>query len=104
MPEDTEADSGQPPPQSDGRWRLKLYIAGQTPRSLAAFANLKRVCEKYLAGIHEIEIVDLLLHPALAKADQIVALPSLVRLSPLPVKRVIGDLGSEERLLSGLNI
>ena len=104
MSQGLEAPDAQPPPESEPPWRLKLYVAGDTPKSLAAFANLKRVCEKYLSGLYHIETVDLHKNPALAKSDQIVALPSLVRLSPLPVKKVIGDLGSEERLSAGLNL
>jgi circadian clock protein KaiB len=86
------------------KWRLKLYVAGQTPRSLAAFANLKRICETHLEGKYEIEVVDLLMSPALAKQDQIVAIPSLVRQLPPPVKKIIGDLADEERVLLGLEI
>ncbi len=85
-------------------WLLKLYVEGQTPRSLAAFANLKRICETHLQGKYEIEIVDLLVNPMLAKQDQIFAIPSLVRQLPQPVKRVIGDLADEDRVLSGLEI
>jgi len=85
-------------------WLLKLYIAGQTPRSLAAIANLKRICETHLKGKYEIEVVDLLLNPMLAKRDQIVAVPSLVRQLPPPVKKIIGDLANEDRVLLGLEI
>jgi len=85
-------------------WQLKLYVAGQTPRSLAAFANLKRICETHLKGEYEIEVVDLVVHPELAKGDQIVAVPSLVRQLPPPVKKIIGDLADEERVLVGLEI
>ncbi len=86
------------------QWLLRLYVAGQTPKTKAALSSLKHVCEKYLKGQYKIEIVDLLIHPELAKADQIVALPSLVRQLPPPVKKIIGDLASEERLLIGLNL
>jgi len=85
-------------------WRFKLYIAGETPRSLAAFANLKRVCELHLNKKFSIEVVDLRLHPGLARTDQIVATPSLVRQLPTPIKKIIGDLADEERLLTGLEI
>ncbi len=86
------------------KWQLKLYVAGQTPRSLAAFANLKRICETHLKGEYQIEVVDLVLRPELAKGDQIVAVPSLVRMLPPPVKKIIGDLANEERVLVGLEI
>lgn len=85
-------------------WRLRLYIAGQTPRSLAAYANLRRLCEQHLAGRHEIEVIDLARHPELARADQIVALPTLVRRLPIPVKRLIGDLANVERVLLGIEL
>jgi circadian clock protein KaiB len=85
-------------------WILKLYVAGQTPKSLAAFANLKRICETRLQGQYKIEIVDLLLNPKLAQGDQIVAVPTLVRQLPPPVKKIIGDLASEERVLVGLDL
>jgi circadian clock protein KaiB len=83
---------------------LKLYVAGQTPRALAAFANLKRICERHLGGRYQIEVVDLQLNPALARRDQIVAVPSLVRLLPEPVKKLVGDLASEERVVAGLEM
>lgn len=86
------------------QWQLRLYIAGQTPRSIAAFNNLKAICEKYLHGQYDIEIIDLLVRPQLAKGDQILALPTLVRKLPEPIKKIIGDLSSEERVLVGLNI
>lgn len=85
-------------------WVLKLYVAGQTPKSVAAFANLKRICETHLKGQYQIEIVDLLVNPKLAKGDQIVAVPSLVRQLPPPVKKIIGDLADEERVLVGLDV
>jgi circadian clock protein KaiB len=85
-------------------WLLKLYVAGQTPKSVAAFANLKRICETHLNKQYDIEVIDLLVNPRLAKGDQIVAVPSLVRRLPPPVKRIIGDLANEERVLVGLNL
>ncbi len=85
-------------------WILKLYVAGQTPKSIAAFANLKEICEKHLAGKYRIEIVDLLKNPMLAKGDQILAIPTLVRQLPPPVKKLIGDLANTERVLIGLDI
>jgi circadian clock protein KaiB len=86
------------------KWKLKLYVAGQTPKSLQAFANLKRICEEHLAGEYHIEVVDLLKNPQLAKGDQILALPTLVRSLPEPVRKIIGDLSNTERVLVGLDL
>lgn len=86
------------------RWELKLYVAGQTAKSLLAFANLKRICEEHLAGEYRIEIVDLLQNPQLAEGDQIFALPTLVRKLPHPVRKIIGDLSNTERVLVGLDL
>ena len=86
------------------RWDLRLYVAGQTPKSLAAFANLKGYCERHLPGRYHIEVIDLLEHPQLAEGDQILALPTLVRKLPEPMKRIIGDLSNEERVLVGLDL
>jgi circadian clock protein KaiB len=83
---------------------LRLYVAGQTPKSLAAISNLKKLCETHLAGRYTIEVIDLLVTPQLAAGDQIVALPTLVRRLPEPLKRVIGDLSNTERVLVGLDI
>jgi circadian clock protein KaiB len=85
-------------------YNLRLYVAGQTPKSLAAIANLKRVCEDHLAGRYTIEVVDLLITPQLAAGDQIVAVPTLVRRLPPPLKRIIGNLSDTERVLVGLDI
>jgi circadian clock protein KaiB len=85
-------------------WILRLYVAGQTPKSLAAFANLKRICEEHLAGRYRIEVIDLAQHPHLANHDQIVALPTLVRKLPEPIKRIIGDLSNLERVLVGMEL
>ena len=85
-------------------WELRLYIAGQTAKSLQAFANLKRICEEHLDGKYRIEIVDLLKNPELAKGDQIFALPTLVRKLPEPVRKIIGDLSNTERVLVGLDL
>lgn len=85
-------------------WELRLYVAGQTTKSLAAFANLKRVCEECLAGKYRIEIVDLLENPRLAAGDQIVAIPTLVRKLPEPIRKIIGDLSDRERVLVGLQL
>ncbi len=85
-------------------WNLRLYVAGQTAKSMTAFANLKRVCEEHLAGKHTIEVVDLLVNPQLARGDQIVAIPTLVRKLPEPIRRIIGDLSNTERVLVGLQL
>ncbi len=86
------------------RWRLRLYVAGQTPKSVTAFANLKRICEQHLGGSYSIEVVDLMENPQLAKGDQIFAVPTLVRQLPPPVKKIIGDLSNTERVLVGLDL
>jgi circadian clock protein KaiB len=83
---------------------LKLYIAGQTPKSIAAVGNLRNLCEQYLPGRYQIEVVDLLLQPKLARTDQILAIPTLVRSLPTPISRIIGDLSDTEEVLLGLNI
>lgn len=85
-------------------WELRLYVAGQTPKSLAAFANLKKICEEHLAGQYEIEVIDLLKRPQLASGDQILAIPTLVRKLPQPIRKIIGDLSNTERVLVGLNL
>ncbi len=85
-------------------WELRLYVAGQTPRSMAAFSNLKKLCEEHLNGEYRIEVIDLLETPELAKGDQIFAIPTLVRKLPEPIKKIIGDLSNEERVLIGLNL
>jgi circadian clock protein KaiB len=85
-------------------WELRLYVAGQTPKSLTAFANLKRICEEHLAGQYRIEVVDLVENPQLAREDQILAIPTLVRKLPQPLRKIIGDLSNNERVLVGLNI
>ena len=85
-------------------WELRLYIAGQTPRSVAAFANLKKLCEEHLPGRYKIEVIDLMQHPQLAAGDQIVAIPTLVRKLPEPLRRIVGDLSNTERALVGLQL
>lgn len=85
-------------------WELRLYVAGKTPKSVAAFANLSRLCEEHLPGKYRIEVVDLLVHPQLARGDQIVAIPTLVRKLPEPIRKVIGDLSNVERTLVGLQL
>jgi circadian clock protein KaiB len=85
-------------------YNLRLYVAGQTPRSIGAIANLKRICDQHLPGKYKIEIVDLMANPALAQRHQIVAIPTLIRQLPEPVKRIIGDLSNVEKVLVGLDI
>jgi circadian clock protein KaiB len=85
-------------------WELRLYVAGQTAKSLQAFANLKRICEEHLGCKYRIEVVDLMKNPELAKGDQIFALPTLVRKLPEPVRKIIGDLSNTERVLVGLDL
>ena len=85
-------------------WQLRLYVAGQTPKSIAAFTNLKDICETYLKGKYEIEVIDLLENPKLAKGDQIFAIPTLVRKLPQPLRKLIGDLSNKEKVLVGLNL
>lgn len=92
------------PQPSSPEWLLRLYVAGQTPRSVAAFANLKRICETQLKGKYKIEVIDLLVTPAFAKENQIVAVPAVVRQLPAPVKKIIGDLANTERVLVGLDL
>jgi circadian clock protein KaiB len=86
------------------RWELRLYVAGQTPKSVTALQNLKKYCETHLKGRYEIEVVDLLVKPQLAEGDQIFAIPTLVRKFPEPMRKIIGDLSNEEKVLVGLNI
>ncbi len=85
-------------------YKLRLYVAGQTPRCVTAFANLKKICEEYLAGQYQIEVIDLLENPQLAQGDQILAIPTLVRKLPEPVRKIIGDLSNTERVLVGLDL
>ncbi len=98
-PEDPGALDADP-----GHYHLRLYVAGQTTKSVAAMANLKRVCEQHLAGRYQIEVIDLLQNPKLAAGDQILAIPTLVRRLPAPLKRIIGDLSNTEKVLVGLDI
>ena len=85
-------------------YELRLYVAGQTPKSIKAFANLKKICEQHLKGRFTIEVIDLIVNPQLAKGDQILAIPTLVRKLPPPIRKIIGDLSNTERVLVGLNI
>ena len=86
------------------RWNLRLYVAGQTPKSLIALANLRRICDEHMNGQYNIEVIDLMENPQLAQRDQIVAIPTLVRELPSPLKRIIGDLSNTERVLVGLDV
>jgi circadian clock protein KaiB len=86
------------------RWELKLYVAGKTPKSVTALNNLKKYCEEHLQGQYKIEVIDLLVQPQLAEGDQIFAIPTLVRKVPEPIRKIIGDLSNEEKVLVGLNI
>jgi circadian clock protein KaiB len=92
------------PSRRSDEWILRLYVAGQSPRSAAAARNLEAICEQHLAGRYRIEIIDLLQQPQLARGDQIVAVPTLVRHLPPPMKKIIGDLSNEERVLIGLDL
>ena len=93
-----------PTPVDHTVWDLRLYVAGQTPKSVAAFNNLKRLCEEHLPGRYKIEVIDLVQNPKLARDDQIVAIPTLVRKLPDPIRRIIGDLSNTERTLVGLQL
>ncbi len=90
--------------QTDQTWQLRLYVAGRSPKSVAAFANLKRICEEHMHGRYHVEVIDLLEQPQLAAGDQILAIPTLVRKLPEPLKRIIGDLSNEDRVLIGLDL
>ena len=96
-------DIARQPPENE-IWELRLYVAGQTPKSLTAFANLKKLCEEHLQGKYSIEIVDLLKNPTLARGDQILAIPTLVRKLPEPMRKIIGDLSNTEKVLVGLDL
>jgi circadian clock protein KaiB len=96
--------SNKPQLPDNNRWQLRLYVAGQTPKSITAMANLRKLCETHLEGRYEIEVIDLLKNPKLAAGDQILAIPTLVRKLPQPVKKIIGDLSNEVRVLVGLDL
>lgn len=102
----TTETHNQPPRAAATRpeWQLRLYVAGQTPKSTTALANLRRLCETHLAGRYEIEVIDLLVNPKLAAGDQILAVPTLVRKLPEPMRKIIGDLSNEDRVLVGLDV
>lgn len=88
----------------EGKWQLRLYIAGNTAKSIAALANLKKYCEQHLCEKYTLEVIDLMVHPQLAAGDQILAIPTLVRKVPVPVRKIIGDLSNEEKVLVGLDL
>ncbi|HKT23312.1 MAG TPA: circadian clock KaiB family protein [Terriglobales bacterium] len=90
--------------QKSMEWELRLYVAGNTPNSIAAFSNLQQICEKHMGGRYRIEIIDLFENPQLARGDQIIAVPTLVRRLPTPIKKIIGDLSNIERVLVGLDL
>ena len=98
------ARPGNPAPQKPEIWKLRLYVAGQTPKSIRAFANLKVLCEKHLKGRYRIEVIDLMENPQLARGDQIIAVPTLIRKLPEPVRKIIGDLSDSVRVLVGLDV
>ena len=108
----TERKGGRPQQNNDRQvrpfkppvWELRLYVAGMTPTSIRAFENLKKLCEEHMHGAYRIQVVDLLERPTLARGDQIVAVPTLVRRLPTPVKKIIGDLSNTERVLVGLDL
>jgi circadian clock protein KaiB len=106
FPKDSDASEtgAVDPVDPTTEWELRLYTAGQTPKSLAAFKNLKTICEEHLPGRYKIEVIDLMLNPRLAKEDQIVAIPTLVRKLPDPLRKIIGDLSDVERTLVGLQL
>jgi circadian clock protein KaiB len=92
------------PDADEEHWNLRLYVAGETPKCVQAFEHLKRICEEHLQGRYSIEVIDLLKNPTLAGGDQIIAIPTLVRQLPPPVKKIIGDLTNTERVVVGLNL
>ena len=101
---DRKSEKAHPAQDDAVTWVLRLYVAGQSPKSVTAFANLKKICEQHLAGKHTIEIIDLMKSPEIASEDQILAIPTLVRRVPEPVKKIIGDLSNTERTLAALNV
>lgn len=104
IPNPAVDDSSDWDASNPDKWDLRLYVAGQTPKSLAAFSNLKKVCEEHLAGKYRLEVIDLLKNPQLAQGDQIIAIPTLVRKLPEPVRKIIGDLSNTDRVLVGLQL
>jgi circadian clock protein KaiB len=102
--DDTAKLPSPPAEANEETWELRLYVAGQSAKSVTAFANLRALCERYLPGKYEIEIVDLLQRPQLARGDQIVAIPTLVRKLPEPIRKIVGDLSNTEKTLVGLQL
>jgi circadian clock protein KaiB len=100
----TRARPGKQAPRKPEIWKLRLYVAGQTPKSIRAFANLKVLCEEHLKGRYRIEVIDLMENPQLARGDQIIAVPTLIRKLPQPVRKIIGDLSDSVRVLVGLDV
>jgi len=101
---DVRSEGGVKKGTTPKEWELRLYVAGQTPKSIAALANLKKFCEEHLKDQYTIEVVDLVKHPQLARGDQILAIPTLVRKMPSPMKKIIGDLSNTERVLVGMDL
>ncbi|MEN9936745.1 MAG: hypothetical protein RLZZ387_3324 [Chloroflexota bacterium] len=104
MSEAPNRSGAQAQPPEDAEFELRLYVAGQTPKSVIAFDNLRRICEQHLAGRYHIEVIDLMENPRLGLGDQILALPTLVRKLPRPIRKLIGDLSNTERVLVGLDL
>src|SRR4030042_1902523 len=102
--EHSESDEPAARKKTEATWQLRLYIAGQTPKSIAALTNLKKIAEEHLQSKYTIEVIDLMLNPQLAKGDQILAVPTLVRKLPEPMRKIIGDRSNREKLLVGLNL
>ena len=101
---DKRTKKEKPVKTANDKWMLRLYVAGQTPKALTAFTNLKKICDEQLMGKYSIEVIDLLINPQLGAEDQILALPTLVRKLPVPVRKIIGDLSNTERVLVGLDL
>lgn len=104
MTEPKRLKKSKPEPAGEKLYVLRLYVAGQTPQSLTAFANLKKICEDHLKGEYQLEVIDLQVNPKLARGDQIIAIPTLIRKLPEPVKKLIGDLSDTENVLVGLDL
>jgi len=104
MMEVRDEPTGTAEPADGETWELRLYVAGQTTKSVAALANLRRYCEQHVPGRYQLEVIDLMQHPQLAEGDQILAIPTVVRKVPEPIRKVIGDLSNEERVIVGLDL
>ena len=100
----SDSNDGNGGAAGDEFWDLKLYVAGQTPKSVTALSNLKKLCDEHMAGRYRIEVIDLVQNPQLARSDQILAIPTLVRRFPEPIRKIIGDLSNKERVLVGLDV